>query len=111
VTGDEARALALSFPEAEERETSGDPTFRVRDKIVMTMDREGTAATVKAPREAQAALVGSDPDTFSIPAYVGQRGWVGVALDRVDPEEFAELVDEAWRMTAPKRLVKVYDAQ
>jgi hypothetical protein len=111
VSGDEARRLALSFPEAEERETWGHPTFRVRDKMFMTLDNEGTAATVKAPREAQAALVGSDPETFSVPAYVGQHGWVGVVLERVDPEEFAELVDEAWRMTAPKRLVKAYDAR
>jgi len=109
MTGDQARALALSFPEAEERETWGHPTFRVRDRMFMTMDGEGAVATVKAPREAQAALVGSDPETFSVPAYVGQHGWVGVALDRVDAEEFAELVDEAWRMTAPKRLVKAYD--
>jgi hypothetical protein len=41
---------------------------------------------------------------------VGQHGWVAVRLDRVDPEELAELIDEAWRMTAPKRLIKAYDA-
>jgi hypothetical protein len=109
VSGDDARRLVLSFPEAEERETWGHPTFRVRDKMFMAMDTEGATVTVKATREAQAALVGSEPETFSVPAYVGHHGWVGVALDRVDPEELAELVDEAWRMTAPKRLVRAYD--
>ena len=54
-------------------------------------------------------MVGSEPETFSVPAYVGQHGWVAVRLDRVDPEELAELIDEAWRTTAPKRVVKVYD--
>jgi hypothetical protein len=110
VTGAEARRLALAFPETEERETWGHPTFRVRDKMFMTMDTDGTSVTVKATLEAQAALVGSEPETFSVPAYVGQHGWVGVRLDRVDPEEMAELIDEAWRMTAPKRLVKGFDA-
>jgi hypothetical protein len=104
-----ARRLALSFPEAEERETWGHPTFRVRGKMFMTMATDGTSATVKATREAQAALVGSEPETFSVPAYVGQHGWVGIALDRVDPEELAELVEEAWRMTAPKRLVRAFE--
>jgi hypothetical protein len=77
--------------------------------MFMGMDSEGTSVTVKASKEAQAALVGSEPDTFSVPAYVGQHGWVAVRLDRVDPEELAELIDEAWRMTAPKRLIKAYD--
>jgi hypothetical protein len=78
--------------------------------MFMGMDSEGTSVTVKAPKDAQAALVGSEPETFSVPAYVGQHGWVAVRLDRVDPEELAELIDEAWRMTAPKRLVKAFDA-
>jgi hypothetical protein len=109
VTGDDARRLALSFPETVEKETWGHPTFRVREKMFMAMDSDGTSVTVKAPKEAQAALVGSEPETFFVPAYVGQHGWVGVRLDRVDPEELAELVDEAWRMTAPKRVVKAFD--
>jgi hypothetical protein len=109
VTGDEARRLALSFPETEERETWGHPTFRVRAKMFAAMDSEGTSVTVKATREAQAALVGSEPETFSVPAYVGQHGWVSARLDRVDPEELAELVEEAWRLTAPKRVVRAFD--
>jgi hypothetical protein len=109
VSGDAVRRLALGFPEVVEKETWGHPTFRVREKMFMSMDTEGTSVTVKAPKEAQAALVGSEPGTFSVPAYVGQHGWVAVRLDRVDPEELAELIDEAWRMTAPKRLVKAFD--
>lgn len=109
--GEAARRLALSFPEAREQETWDHPTFRVRDRMFMAMAADGRSVTVKATREAQAALVGSEPETFSIPAYVGHHGWVAVALHRVDPDELAELVEEAWRMTAPKRLVRAYDAQ
>jgi len=107
--GEAARELALSFPEAEEKETWGHPTFRVRDRMFMAMAADGRTVTVKATREAQAALVGSEPETFSVPAYVGRHGWVGVVLERVDPEELAELVEDAWRMTAPKRMVRAFD--
>jgi hypothetical protein len=103
-TGDDFRRLAIALPEAEERETWGHPTFRVRDKMFAAMATDGTSASIKATKEAQAALVGSQPETFSIPAYVGHHGWVGVALARVDPEELRELVTEAWLMTAPRRL-------
>ena len=50
-----------------------------------------------------------DPDTFFVPPYVGPNGWVGVRIQTVDPDELRELVTEAWRLTAPKRLVQAFD--
>jgi hypothetical protein len=110
MTRDEFRRAALALPEAVEKETWGHPTFRVRDKMFATLSADDESATVKASREAQAALVGSEPETFAVPAYVGQHGWVGIRLGRVDAEEAVELLDEAWRATAPKRVVAAHDA-
>jgi hypothetical protein len=70
---------------------------------------DGHSATVKATREEQAALVAAAPDTFGVPAYVGRHGWVGIQLATVDPTELRELLVDAWRQTAPKRLVSAYD--
>jgi hypothetical protein len=103
------RALALSLPDAVEKETWGHPTFRVRDKMFATMGPDETTATVKSTRDEQRALIEMKPDTFSVPAYVGKHGWIGIELDRVDPAELSELVTEAWRLTAPKRLVSAFD--
>ena len=110
ITADELRRVVLSLPEAEERETWGHPTFRVRDKMFATLSDDGLLASVKATRQEQAALVAAAPDTFGVPAYVGRHGWVSVQLGTVDPAELTELVVEAWRLTAPKRLVAAYDA-
>jgi len=110
ITADQFRQAALSLPEAEERETWGHPTFRVRDKMFATLSDDGQEASAKATRQEQAALVAGDPATFTIPAYVGRHGWVGIRLASVDPEEARELLVEAWRQTAPKRLVAAYDA-
>ena len=51
-------------------------------------------------------LVEADPERFYVPPYVGPRGWVGVRLDvhPIDWEELAEVVQESYRLTAPKRL-------
>jgi hypothetical protein len=108
-TGKDFRKIALALPEAEERETWGHPTFRVREKMLAAMATDGTSASIKATKEAQAALVGSEPGTFSIPAYVGHHGWVGVTLAKVDPDELRELITEAWLMTVPKRLARELD--
>jgi hypothetical protein len=103
------RELALSLPEATEKETWGHPTFRVRDKMFASAAPDLSRGTVKSTLDEQRALTKMHPETFSVPAYVGQHGWIGIALDRVDPDELRELVIEAWRMTAPKRLVKSWD--
>ena len=106
----ELRAVIAGLPGAEERETWGHPTFRVRDKMFATMADDGSTATVKATPEEQAALIEGDPGTFGIPAYVGKHGWIGFVTARVEPEDLEPLVLEAWRSTAPKRLVKAFDA-
>ena len=105
------RALALSLPEATEKEAWGHPTFRVRNKMFASAATDLSTATVKSTLEEQRALTQSEPDTFFVPKYVGKHGWIGMQLDRVDPEELRELVIEAWRMTAPKRLVKAWDEE
>jgi hypothetical protein len=66
-------------------------------------------ASLKATRQEQAALLAADPGTFGVPAYVGQHGWVSIQLATVDPGELRELLVEAWRRTAPRRLVATYD--
>jgi hypothetical protein len=45
-----------------------------------------------------------------VPAYVGRHGWVSIQLATVDPAELRELLVEAWRLIAPKRLVTAYDS-
>jgi len=57
------------------------------------------------------ALVGEDPERFFVPPYVGGRGWLGVYLDvdRVDWAELGEIVREAYRLIAPKRLAALLE--
>jgi predicted DNA-binding protein (MmcQ/YjbR family) len=111
---DRLRAICLALPEATERETWGQATFRVRDKI-FAMAGEGStrgrlAVSCKAPPGLQTALVEASPDRFFVPAYVGPKGWVGVYLgDETDWDELADLVEESFRMTAPKRVAALLD--
>ncbi|MHB1534326.1 MAG: MmcQ/YjbR family DNA-binding protein [Acidimicrobiales bacterium] len=101
---DRLRAAALALPGAEERATWGKPTFRVAGRLFLTLTSDGSSATMKASLDDQAALLATDPAVFSIAAYLGRYGWVTVSIDRCDPDELAELVVEAWRQRAPRRL-------
>jgi predicted DNA-binding protein (MmcQ/YjbR family) len=103
------RPICLALPEAHERETWGEATFRVREKIfcMHIADADEPALWCKAPPGSQAILVGADPRRFFVPAYVGHKGWVGMRLDkRVDWREVALLVTRSYRLTAPKKLVR-----
>jgi hypothetical protein len=105
------RKFALSLPEAEERETWGDATFRVRNKIFVMFDEEERRLWVKSTRDEQQALIAMDPDTYFLPSYVGAKGWVGVVVAKADRGETEELITEAWRLTAPKRVVAAFDRE
>jgi len=67
----EFRRLCLSMPEAEELETWGEATFRVRGHIFAMGSPEGASVSVKASLDDQAGLVAMDPKTFAISAYTG----------------------------------------
>ena len=106
---DRLRAICLALPEAAERETWGHATFRVRDKIFAMGGEGATHASIKASPERQAELVDLDPKTFAPSAYVGRFGWVTVDLARVDTPLLEDLIRDAWRRTAPKRLAATLD--
>jgi hypothetical protein len=110
ITAEEVRRVALSLPEAEERETWGEATFRVRDKIFLMLSPSEETASVKASPVEQEQLVASDPQTFAIASYTGRFGWVSVRLATVDPDLMREIITAAWRRTAPRRLAAAYDA-
>ncbi len=109
---DRLRTICLALPETTEGGGVGDPSFRVRDKIFAMQHHVADRVSMwcKARPGAQGILVSSHPERFFVPPYVGRHGWVGVWLDvAIDWEEVADLVEESYRMTAPRRLCALLD--
>ena len=104
------RRTALSFPEAEEIETWGEATFQVRRKMFCILGADGQRASVKATLEAQHELIAADPAVYGVAPYVGRHGWVVLDVARADAGEVSELLEDAWRLTAPKTVVRAFDA-
>ena len=104
------RTLCLALPETTERQSHGEPAWFVRGKKLFATyaahhHDDRLAFWCAAPEGVQLELVASEPARFFIPPYVGHRGWLGVYLDvPTDWDEIAELVTEAYRLVAPKRL-------
>ena len=102
------RRLCLAMPEATERLSHGEPTWFVRGRtsFVTYADHhhdDRLAFWCAAPPGTQEALVASDPERFFRPPYVGQRGWVGVRIDRrPDWSVVAQLVRQAYGLVASR---------
>ncbi len=110
-----ARSVAR-LPGVNQEEANGHTGFSVRGKrfawlLVDHHDDGRLALCVKAPPGQQETLVERVACCF-VPAYLGGKGWVGVDLDPkagADWDEVSMLVEQAWRMCAPKCLVAALD--
>ena len=107
VTYAAARRLALSFPEATEEPHFDLGSFRVRGKIFVTVpDRQHFRVFVDE-HESRAAAA-EDPDAFERLWWGKKLSGLSVTLAAVERDRLAELLDDAWRRKAPKRLAAGY---
>ena len=112
---DRVRSLCLDYPTVEERLSHGEPTWFIGGKKTFVMfaenhhdDRVGLWCA--AGPGVQESLVANRPMSFFRPPYVGVRGWLGVYLDvDVNWDELADLIDDAFRLIAPKKLLAELD--
>lgn len=110
------RAICLALPEATEKIAWGEPTWRVGKIFAMlsTFHHGDPHLSVicNAEEGVQESLVRADPKHFYRPPYVGGAGWIGVRLDTgLDWGVVASLISAAYRVTAPKRLLKRLDEE
>ena len=109
--------LVDGLPGVEVEDSNGHTGYLLRGKRFawLLVDHHGDdrlALWVKAPPGEQEGLVTADPHRFFVPPYLGPKGWVGVILhDATTPdwEEIAELLEQAWRMSATRSAIAALD--
>jgi hypothetical protein len=110
MTADEFRELALSLPEATEKEHMGHPDFRVKGKIFATLGPGESWGMVKLTPKEQKTFVRAEPDIFApIEGAWGARGCTKVNLEEATAKTVRPALVAAWRNTAPKMLGKLYE--
>jgi hypothetical protein len=109
VTFDTVRELARALPEVEDSTSWGDPSLKVRGKLIALRKDEETLA-IRTDFLERETLVRVAPDTFFFTDHYRNYPWVLVRLGAVEPAQLTEMLEEAWRRVAPKSLVKAFDA-
>jgi hypothetical protein len=102
---DDVVAIGRGLPEVEESTWYRTPSLKVRGKgfARLRTEAEGLLVLMCSIEEKEALLASGDPAFTTTPHYDGY-GAVLVDLERVDPVQLTELVEEAWRLKAPARL-------
>ena len=112
VTAADVRRVAMSLPRTVERLVRDRVKFNVGRIVYCTLSRDETLMGCGFPKEEREAAVAAEPDKFLLPKGGDLRyHWIVVRLSALGPDELRELVTDAWRMAAPKRVRAAYDQE
>lgn len=128
-TWDNLRRLVAALPDTDEHVSyGGSPSWRVHGKAFV-WDRPLRPADHRALGEAapdetepllglrvadegvKAALIADASDVFLTTPHFDGSPVVLARLERIPLDELAELVEDAWRLRAPKRLLAEFDSR
>jgi hypothetical protein len=104
-TWEDVVRLASELPEVEAATWYRTPALKVAGKgfARLRTEAEGGLVVLCGLGEKAALLDSGDAAFFTTPHYDG-HGMVIVDLERVDTDQLRELLEEAWRLRAPRRL-------
>ena len=111
-TWEDVVAIGTRLPGVEVGTSFRTPALRVRGKGMCRMRSNPEALVLRVGDigEREALLQGQPDVFFTTPHYDGWP-YLLVRLEAVDPVELEELLEEAWRVFAAKRVVAKWEAE
>jgi hypothetical protein len=105
-------AIALALPGVEESTAYGTPGLRVKGKILARLRTEADGAlALRCDFLDRQILLQADPDAFFVTDHYLNYPMILVRLKRVRKSALRDLIERAWRMVAPAKLVAEHEAQ
>ena len=89
----------------EEGTSYGTPAFKVRGKLLARLREDGESLVVRIGFLERELHMKADPETFYITDHYLNYPAMLVRLPRVRAVQLRELLEQAWRQVAPKRLL------
>jgi hypothetical protein len=106
---DRVRRFALSLPEATEQPHFDMTSFRVRGKIFATASPSGEHLHVFVDEHDVHASVAEDPVAFEELWWGHKLSGLRVNLRVAKADAVLELLEDAWRRKAPKRIAAEFE--
>ena len=105
VTWEKVRQLALELPGAEEGTSYRTPAFKVGGKILVRLHQDGESLVIPVDFADREMLLAEQPEVFYLTDHYLNYPLVLVRLSRVRADQLPDLLVQAWRRAAPRRLV------
>jgi hypothetical protein len=104
--------IALKFPGTEVSISYGTPSVKVGGKVLSRLrtDAEGALA-IRCDFIDREMLLQADPDVFFITDHYRDYPMILVRLDKIRADALPDLVERAWRLQAPKKLVDEFEGK
>lgn len=104
---EDVRSVVLALPGVFEAPTwGGDPGFKVGKKLLAHLYDDGRLV-VRIDHDERAVLLAERGEEFS--CSTPRMPFIEVRLAMIAQDELAELLEDAWRLVAPRRVVRDWD--
>lgn len=102
--------LARQFPGVELGTSYGTPAMKVKDKFMARLrsEAEGWLA-IRCDFLSREMLLQAAPDVFHLTEHYRDYPMILVDLAKIRKAALLDIIEQAWRMTASKKLVREYD--
>jgi len=97
--------MAARLPGVEQATSYGTPSLHVRKRFLARLKEDGETIAIRVDFLDRDVLLQLDPAAFFLTDHYRDYPALLVRLGQVRPQLLAELVEQAWRRQAPKRLV------
>lgn len=97
--------IARELPGVEDSTSYGTPALKVRGALLARLKEDGETLVLKTTFTDRDLLLGGAPDVFYLTDHYLKHPWILVRLPQIDESFLRELIAEAWRLSAPVRLV------
>jgi hypothetical protein len=97
------------LPGAVEGISYGTPAFRVGKSLFVRQHQDDDSLVVKIDPVERTMRIKADPHTFYITDHYRNYPWILVRLATVEPDDLRDLLEDAWRLSAPERTVSKFD--
>ena len=110
VTFEDVRQMALELPGVEEGTSYGTPAFRAGGKIIARFHQDRESLVLKVEFATREVLIGAASRTYYVTDHYRCWPFMLVRVSTADHDELQNLLEEAWRQCAPKRLIAAHEA-
>jgi hypothetical protein len=103
VTFTEVSKLGRALPGVVESTSYGTPALKVDGKLLVRLKEDGETLVLRMDFVNRDLLLRAEPDLFFLTDHYLNYPSILLRLTRVTPARLTELLEDAWRLVAPRR--------